>query len=266
MISADEEYNFSIFRDNLSVIILSSSPRANKSAVRAKSRKGKKQDDRQDNPAREISEQDVDQIAEFVDVSSAIQTLLVNTVYLSRSQYLSTEIFMNFSSDLRCLNYSAAQSHPSIADRYTSQAELESLSYGMPASVSESLDVYTLPDLQSILANSVPAYISAVTAPPPIWATTKPDACELCERNWIPLTYHHLIPRSMHDKVLKRGWHEEWELNKVAWLCAACHRCVHRAAPNEELARHWDTVDKLRSREDIQKFIKWVGRVRWKKK
>ena|ERR1700749_722218 len=75
MISADEEYNFSIFRDNLSVIILSSSPRANKSAVRAKGRKGKKQDNRQDSPAREISEQDVDQIAEFVDVSSAIQTL-----------------------------------------------------------------------------------------------------------------------------------------------------------------------------------------------
>jgi hypothetical protein len=164
------------------------------------------------------------------------------------------------------MNYLALQNDADLVSRYTSQSELDKLSQQMPISVWDTLETYGLPDVQSIISNSIPNYISTVTAPPPIWSKTRPDACELCERDWVPLTYHHLIPRSTHDKVLKRGWHEEWELNKVAWLCSACHRCVHRVASNEELARYWDTVEKLKEREDIQKFTGWLSRVRWKKR
>jgi hypothetical protein len=68
----------------------------------------------------------------------------------------------------------------------------------------------------------------------------------------------------VHAKVLKRGWHEEWELNKVAWLCRACHNFVHRVATNEELARDFYSVELLREREDVARFVGWVGGVRWK--
>jgi predicted HNH restriction endonuclease len=60
--------------------------------------------------------------------------------------------------------------------------------------------------------------------------------------------------------------HEETELNRVAWLCAACHRFVHRVEPNEELARNWDTVEKLKGREDVKRFVGWMCTVRWKKR
>jgi hypothetical protein len=33
---------------------------------------------------------------------------------------------------------------------------------------------------------------------------------------------------------------------------------------HEELARQYDSVQKLMEREDVQNFVKWVGRVRWK--
>lgn len=52
----------------------------------------------------------------------------------------------------------------------------------------------------------------------PIWGSTRTDACEICERD-VPLTYHHLIPRSVHAKALKRKWHPEEMLRSVAWLC-----------------------------------------------
>lgn len=78
------------------------------------------------------------------------------------------------------------------------------------------------------------------------------------------MTYHHLIPRQMHDKALKRGWHKEWELGKVAWLCRACHSYVHKIATNEELAKDWYDVDLLLEREDVQKWAGWIGKVRWK--
>ncbi len=52
----------------------------------------------------------------------------------------------------------------------------------------------------------------------------------------------------------------------VAWLCRACHSFVHRIEKNEELARQWYTVDRLKEREDVQVWIGWVGRIRWKKR
>lgn len=107
-------------------------------------------------------------------------------------------------------------------------------------------------------------YIASVTAAPPAWAKTRTEACEICERDWIPLSYHHLIPREVHAKVLKRGWHEEFMLNSVAWLCRACHSFVHKMASNEELAREYYTVERILEREDVQDWAKWVGRVRWK--
>lgn len=107
-------------------------------------------------------------------------------------------------------------------------------------------------------------YTSSVTTGPPAWASTRADACEICERDWIPLSYHHLIPRGVHAKVVKKGWHDEWMLNSVAWLCRACHSFVHRMASNEELAREWFTVERICEREDVRDWAMWVGRVRWK--
>lgn len=68
----------------------------------------------------------------------------------------------------------------------------------------------------------------------------------------------------MHAKAVKRGWHTEDELNNVAWLCRACHSYVHRVASHEELARGFYTVERLGEREDVGRFVEWVGRVRWK--
>ena len=39
---------------------------------------------------------------------------------------------------------------------------------------------------------------------------------------------------------------------------------MHRVAGHEELAREYYTVELLGEREDVQKFVDWVGRVRWK--
>ena len=138
----------------------------------------------------------------------------------------------------------------------------------IPPSVSDSLEAYKLlpstTDLPQFLIPVLQDYLSSTTAPPPVWSTTRASECEICERGWIPLTYHHLIPRQMHAKALKRGWHQEWRLNSVAWLCRACHGFVHRIASNEELAKEWWSVERLIQREDIQAWAKWVGRIRWK--
>jgi hypothetical protein len=134
--------------------------------------------------------------------------------------------------------------------------------------VTDSVEAYDLlpasTDLSSLISSVIPDYIAVVTTPPPIWSNTRASACEICDRGWIPLTYHHLIPKQVHEKALKRRWHEEWKLNSVAWLCRACHSFVHRLAGNEVLAKELYTIDLLLEREEVQAWAKWVGRVRWK--
>jgi 5-methylcytosine-specific restriction endonuclease McrA len=182
------------------------------------------------------------------------------------AQYLASEIFPALPEDLRTLSYSAFQNDSKLATKYSlplSRTTTEALLDYMPPSVLDSLSTYLTIEPSNFLTKPLESYISTTTSPPPIYSSTKTSSCELCLRSWIPLTYHHLIPRSVHAKALKRGWCEEWELNKVAWLCRSCHSMVHRVASNEELAREWDSVEKLLTREDVTAFVGWVGRVRW---
>jgi len=186
--------------------------------------------------------------------------------------YITTEVFQALPDEVQSISYSSVQNDPSLARRYADPipaSTLESLTSSVPLSVLDSLATYNLlpagtSDLSTFLNPILRDYITSTTAAPPPWLSTKTTFCEICERDWIPLTYHHLIPRGVHAKVLKRGWHEEWMLNSVAWLCRACHTFVHRMAGNEELAKDWYTVDKILEREDVQVWRGWVGKVRWK--
>lgn len=73
-------------------------------------------------------------------------------------------------------------------------------------------------DAIKFLNKVIADYIEQACAPPPVWKSTRTTECEICERE-VGLSYHHLIPRSTHAKVLKKGWHPESMINKVAWLC-----------------------------------------------
>jgi len=189
------------------------------------------------------------------------------------SGYLASEIFPSLPIDLQTISHYMIQDNVTLSDRWSlplSLSTYEEICNLIPPSVTDSLEAYGLitppaSDLQSFLSPVIATYLIAATVAPPKWIETRPSACEICERDWVPTTYHHLIPRAVHAKVLKRGWHEERELNSVAWLCRACHSFVHRMASNEELAKEWYTVDRICEREDVQKWAMWVGKVRWKK-
>ncbi|KAF9476313.1 hypothetical protein BDN70DRAFT_839542 [Pholiota conissans] len=112
------------------------------------------------------------------------------------------------------------------------------------------------------LRKTVADYLDQACSPPPIWSSTRTKECEICLRE-VPLTYHHLIPRSTHGKVIKKGWHSKTVLNSVAWLCRPCHSAVHHVASNEDLARYFYTVDLLLARDDIQKWKKYAAKQRF---
>ncbi|MCJ1299366.1 hypothetical protein MMC08_002158 [Hypocenomyce scalaris] len=86
----------------------------------------------------------------------------------------------------------------------------------------------TSSSLYLLLAPVSPTTSPAPTPPPAsLQPSARASAFQLCTRTWIPLTCHHLISKQVHAKAVKRGWHLEWRLNSVAWLCRACHGFVH---------------------------------------
>lgn len=198
-------------------------------------------------------------------------------------QYLSSLLFPCLPPDLRTLTHSIYTSAPSLQETYStplSASTTTRLLNSVPPPAIDSLESYALLpspsdpiDHHNLLTPLFTAYITAVTAAPPIWSATRASACELCGRDWVPLTYHHLIPKQAHARVLKRGWHTEDKLNSVAWLCRACHSFVHRLKGNEELARSFYTVELILEggtegdvdvREEVAKWVKWVEGVRWR--
>lgn len=72
--------------------------------------------------------------------------------------------------------------------------------------------------------------------------------CPLCGREMRPgptVNEHHLIPRMY-------GGTRRYAIHKV------CHNKLHSVFSEAELARVYDTFEKLRTHPEIARFIKWV--------
>lgn len=91
----------------------------------------------------------------------------------------------------------------------------------------------------------------------------KPDQCELCERK-IGLTFHHLIPRKVHSRARFKKHYTRVELNQGVWLCRDCHRAVHRFHDELALAQQFNSLEKLKACEIIERHLAWQRKQRRK--
>lgn len=145
------------------------------------------------------------------------------------STYLAQEVWISLPLNLR----ESSHANPAYMSSTISSPDdisVETLPLGStPSSFLDSLISYgyAIDDEAGImfLLATLRDYLRVVCAPPLPWSSTRTSECEICERD-VPLTYHHLIPRSVHAKARKKGWHTERMINSVAWLC----RCVQLRA------------------------------------
>jgi 5-methylcytosine-specific restriction enzyme A len=71
--------------------------------------------------------------------------------------------------------------------------------------------------------------------------------CELCEREDVEITVHHLTPKEMGGTF-----------EPTANLCIPCHKQIHALYTNAELAVRLNTIALLRDDPQIHSFIKWI--------
>lgn len=73
------------------------------------------------------------------------------------------------------------------------------------------------------------------------------NTCELCGREQVETTVHHLLPKEMGGTF-----------GPNANLCIPCHKQIHALYRNEEIAARLTTIDRLKNDEQLARFIKWI--------
>jgi hypothetical protein len=79
-----------------------------------------------------------------------------------------------------------------------------------------------------------------------------PPACPLCSRPippGVPQSLHHLIPRSKGGKG-----------GPTVLLHHICHKEIHAALSEGELAKGYATVEALQAHPRIARFVAWVAK------
>lgn len=75
------------------------------------------------------------------------------------------------------------------------------------------------------------------------------ESCELCRREDLRLTVHHLIPRA-----------EGGRLGPKASLCSTCHRQLHALFSVETLAKELTSLEAIRANPQMSQYLKWARR------
>ena len=76
------------------------------------------------------------------------------------------------------------------------------------------------------------------------------ERCQLCGRMLVPgpsINKHHLIPKTFGGR-------------ETIWLHVTCHTKIHAVFRERELLQEYNTIERIASHPEIQKFVKWVRR------
>ncbi|CCI46115.1 unnamed protein product [Albugo candida] len=80
--------------------------------------------------------------------------------------------------------------------------------------------------------------------------------CAMCDRP-MNLSKHHLIPRVMHTKFLKKGY-DKTLLNMCIVICRPCHTKIHSVEDEKTLATEYNTLEKIMEHPDIVAWLKYA--------
>ncbi|MET1254154.1 hypothetical protein [Aliikangiella maris] len=82
--------------------------------------------------------------------------------------------------------------------------------------------------------------------------------CELCSRQ-LPLTFHHLIPKSCHTNKWFKKHYTAFEMKHNGInICRSCHNYIHKRFTEKQLGRDLNTLEALLQQPEMVKYIQWA--------
>lgn len=80
--------------------------------------------------------------------------------------------------------------------------------------------------------------------------------CPICNRTeGGEMQWHHLKPRTFKTRTK-----EVHDSDNFVHIHKICHSAIHAFFKEKELFNYYHTVDRLLENEQMQKFVKWVGK------
>ena len=168
-----------------------------------------------------------------------------------------TRLFMALPSELRSISVQKARDFPEYYSKTYSISKTMLICLDLPDDLDDSskdyLGIAKGADLKRLYAPVLCDYVKA--------ASQNYGSCEICQRHRFKLTRHHLIPRAMHDRLLKQGSCVKHQLNRVAWLCRGCHEFIHHRIKPHVLAQKYPSVELLLRRPDVREWAKSIRKI-----
>lgn len=84
--------------------------------------------------------------------------------------------------------------------------------------------------------------------------------CQLCNIDFDEsfINFHHFIPKSFHNnKKIMKLYEQDYLNNYGVNLCLSCHNKLHSCIEEKEMAFEFNTIEKILTIEEIQKWIDW---------
>jgi hypothetical protein len=83
--------------------------------------------------------------------------------------------------------------------------------------------------------------------------------CQICGRE-AELHPHHLIPQKIWKRIMKnKGWKKMLcPPAPVIQVCDDCEKTIHALFKLKELAKKFNTLEKLKNEERVKKYVLWV--------
>ena len=82
-------------------------------------------------------------------------------------------------------------------------------------------------------------------------------SCLFCHRD-LPLTFHHLIPKSLHKKQWIKRRFTKNSLQDGILICRDCHDALHKMISRKECATTYNSCEKILQHPDFSNFVRWV--------
>jgi len=82
----------------------------------------------------------------------------------------------------------------------------------------------------------------------------------MCSREETCLTFHHLIPRTLHSKKWYQKRYSKEELNRGVDICEDCHEALHDFITEKDLGKEYNTLELLMTHPKVVNFTTWVSK------
>jgi len=85
------------------------------------------------------------------------------------------------------------------------------------------------------------------------------NPCPLCLRH-VALTFHHLIPKKLHNRNFFKKKYKKNELRDGIMICRLCHDGLHDLYDEMTLGKDYNTLEAIQDDPALIKHFAWVAK------